>query len=383
MWSRDGVARALAAAASALDNAPQDTMTAAALAPEATAPAPDATPTSASFPALSWRPALMRARPPSLQAGTAAARETWRARGVRCAAAAGSSSTEHVNTSARASGAVASDAGGASSSSERSVRPRSSSSTCQGSFSLSDSQRIARSDSDDAESSDDDGKLLPGQSDTLREDSASGSSDELCGDVLYGAAAHSSHKRMCAEVEMRAAARSRRPSHAQYKEALLDSATIQQIVVGQHRCKHMWTDGDELVQCTHQLWARGVPAAITVLTKQREAFLVKGSKERGNDVFAALTFADATQLHGPTAWKPPVNKVVYKVGPTPEQQRVVCQEIFLAHYPVSRATLKRLVQRKRVGADAYPPLNALLRQHRTSNKTLLVISWWLAYAKQV
>ena len=100
-------------------------------------------------------------------------------------------------------------------------------------------------------------------------------------------------------------------------------------------------------------------------------------------VYNALAFADALQLHGASGWKPPVQKIVYRVGPNAGQRRPVCREVFLAHYPVSLATLKRIEQRKRLGADMYVTLEPLLRQHRISNKTLHALAWWLGYAKQV
>ena len=215
-----------------------------------------------------------------------------------------------------------------------------------------------------------------------RSGSSDGSSDSDA-PQLYGSSSRASIKRMRAEDAMRRAARGQRPSHVQYREAVLNSTAIQQMVVGEHRCSHMWMDGDERVQCTHQLWARSVPAAIAALKKQREVFLAQGCKERGQEVYAALSFREAVQLHGTREWTPPMRPVVYRIGPTPEQQRIVCREAFLAHYPVSTATLKRIVQRKRVGADAYAQLSSLLRQHRTSSKSLHVIAWWIGYAKQV
>ena len=208
-------------------------------------------------------------------------------------------------------------------------------------------------------------------------------SDDEDAPRLYGASGRNSLKRMQVELDVRASLRARRPTHAQYAAALLDPEAIKAIVTGEHRCCNTWLDNGEEVQCHHQLWARGIPAAVAALAQQRESFLAGGTKDRGDAVYAALTFQDALQLHGPSGWSPPVRKVVLRVGLTPGSERVVCREIFLAHYPVSLSTLKRIVARKRLGAELYVKLNPLLQQHRISNKTCHVLSWWLEYAKQV
>jgi len=203
-------------------------------------------------------------------------------------------------------------------------------------------------------------------------------------DILYGAAGRSTSKRMRVDGEMRTAAHTKRPTHAAYRKAKLEDKISRGMINSNHKCKHMWCDAGEDVQCHHQLWARGVPAAISALQEQRRTFLEQGTKARGKIVYNALTFQDATQLHaGAASWQPPVRKVVYRVGFRPEAMRLVCREIFLAHYPVSLSTLKRIVARSRIGADLYVKLIPLLEQHRISNKTLHVLSWWLEYAKQV
>ena len=368
MWGPASIARAVSGSAAAPD-APGQAQQAAQELPhrssEASASDPAASCRPDELPALSWRPpsSACRASMAAEQAGSAAARETWRARRAQSG-----STSERACVGA----ALRCDGDAAGSSSETSLRPRTSSSSAS-----VYSEHGEQSDAGHSECGDEDEDEECGDEDN----------DEECDGeqqpTLYGAARRCSHKRMRAEAEMGGAARSSRPTHQAYTAAALSSATIQQLVLGAHQCRQMWMEEDELVPCNHRLWSRTFPAAVAALTKQREAFLAQSSKQRGHDVFAALTFGDASQLHGPAAWTPPVSRVVYRVGPTPEQQRVVCREVFLAHYPISLATLKRLVQRKRVGAAAYAPLTALMRQHRTSAKTLHVIAWWLGYAKQV
>lgn len=200
---------------------------------------------------------------------------------------------------------------------------------------------------------------------------------------LYGASGRNPSKRMRVELDVRASLRAQRPSHAQFAAVLLDPEAIKAIVTGEHRCRNLWLDDGEEVQCHHRLWSRGIPAAIAALMEQRKRFLACCTKDRGDAVYTALAFEDALQLHGPSGWSPPVRKVVFRVGLMPGSERVVCREIFLAHYPVSLSTLKRIVARKRLGAELYVKLNPLLQQHRISNKTCHVLSWWLEYAKQV
>ena len=178
-----------------------------------------------------------------------------------------------------------------------------------------------------------------------------------------------------------------RPSHAEYALQQCAPARVRGLVINDHKCHHAWRDGNEEVQCHHQLWARSITGSVDALQKARSDFLALGTKERGNAVLAALAFAEVQQLHpdagAGVAWKPPVAKVMFRVGPTADHQRTVCRSIFLAHYPVSLATLKRVVQRKRIGAELYSRIGHELRKETINAKTLHVISWTLEYARQV
>ena len=64
-----------------------------------------------------------------------------------------------------------------------------------------------------------------------------------------------------------------------------------------------------------------------------------------------------------------------------DRLRTVCKSTFLAHYPVSLATLKRIVLRKRLGEELYSKLSA--GPDRLPVKSLHAISWWISYAEQV
>eukprot|EP00965_Chrysotila_dentata_P157613 5206896-Pleurochrysis_carterae.AAC.1 len=63
--------------------------------------------------------------------------------------------------------------------------------------------------------------------------------------------------------------------------------------------------------------------------------------------------------------------------------REVCREVFLEHYPMSLATLKRRVLEKRLG----PELSKKQEGEESptslcSSKALHCIAWWRAYAEQ-
>ena len=205
---------------------------------------------------------------------------------------------------------------------------------------------------------------------------------------LYKAAGVSTAVRLNVEDSARRESRKARPSHAEYALQQCASTLVRSLVIDSHKCHNHWEDHGEEVECHHQLWARSIPGSVDVLRKARTDFLALGTKERGNAVLAALAFDESNQLHRPgveggIVWRPPISKVLYRVGPTPDRQRTVCRFIFLAHYPVSLATLKRIVQRKRLGAELYSKLGYELRKERINVKTLHVIAWTLEYAKQV
>eukprot|EP00965_Chrysotila_dentata_P070431 2327508-Pleurochrysis_carterae.AAC.1 len=84
---------------------------------------------------------------------------------------------------------------------------------------------------------------------------------------------------------------------------------------------------------------------------------------------------------------------MYTIGTTAALQRQVCRSIFLAHYPLSPATLDPLITRKAKGLPAYDrdvqcfeantkrdgreAMRAAMDQ--LAENSLSVIGWWLAY----
>ena len=203
---------------------------------------------------------------------------------------------------------------------------------------------------------------------------------------LYGGSQVSTFSRIETDRLSRREERKARPTHDEYAARMLDESTIRAIVVDDHRCHQTWDDEGETVQCHHQLWARGTATAVRVLRDQRKTFLDLGSKERGELVLKALGFESSSGgLHcgDDPRWKAPVAKVVFRLGPTPDRLRPVCRCIFLAQYPISLATLKRIIQRKRIGADLYARLGDDIRMHKVQPKTLHVVAWALEYANQV
>jgi len=112
---------------------------------------------------------------------------------------------------------------------------------------------------------------------------------------------------------------------------------------------------------------------------QCKRILALSTKQRAKTVYGALMFESTTDVHN--AWRVPCPRPLYRVGPSPDKMRVVCRQTFLANYPISLATLKRLVLNKRVGLepgvrDSPPP------KGMSTPKTMQVVAWWLPYANQ-
>ena len=200
---------------------------------------------------------------------------------------------------------------------------------------------------------------------------------------FYGASGISSVARVNTEGVCRKEGRKGRPSHAEYALQQCAPDLVRSLVIDDHKCHHTWRDEQEEVQCHHQLWARSITGSVDTLRQARCAFLAMGTKDRGSAVLAALAFDESQQLHAGAGagvvWKPPIAKVIFRVGPSADRQRTVCRCIFLARYPVSLATLKRIVQRKRIGVELYSRIGYELRKESISVKTLHVISWVLEY----
>ena len=69
---------------------------------------------------------------------------------------------------------------------------------------------------------------------------------------------------------------------------------------------------------------------------------------------AAITTITTTTTGLPTANMIRTDtQVLYRVpiAGAPDRLRLVCKEIFLEHYPISLATLKRIVEKKRLGVE--------------------------------
>ena len=74
---------------------------------------------------------------------------------------------------------------------------------------------------------------------------------------------------------------------------------------------------------------------------------------------AANAAAATTTITTTTTGLPTANmirndtQVLYRVpiAGAPDRLRLVCKEIFLEHYPISLATLKRIVAKKRLGVE--------------------------------
>ena len=202
----------------------------------------------------------------------------------------------------------------------------------------------------------------------------------------YGAASRSSASRMDDAEWMRTMGQTARPTHQTYTDRLLSYDAIADIVNGTHGCTRTWSDEGEIVECHHALWARSSANAIKALTDQRTNFLSMKTKARGRAVYDALVFASevvpAEDHHLPT-WKTPYARVLYRVEVRPGHWREVCRSVFLAHYPVSNSTLKRIVARKRAGESLYQTVMAEVKGKTMKAMTLNAISWMLSYAQQV
>ena len=334
MWGRAALEQALAAAPAAAPTAP----------PQSTprdAPAGRRTHASSTTAAecagaramsgLAWNPA---ARAQQAARRCASSRAAWRPPRRLPQWPAGGSSDDMQSTSARGAGSSCSSSVPAESSCSRSECASGTDGFTAASSCGSDCSEARNVRGDSASSG----------------ENHSGDEHQRAPRVLYGAARRSTAKRLRAEQQRRAVDRGSHPSHAAYAAAQLDRATAEAIVVRNHRCTNTWLDDGEVVQCHHHLWARGVDASIGALQQQRAAFLQLNARARSETVYEALDFAHAAQLHSAAAdWDVPMQRVVFCVGPSEDRKRVVCREIFLAQYPVSLATLKRLIARKRLG----------------------------------
>eukprot|EP00965_Chrysotila_dentata_P146600 4840949-Pleurochrysis_carterae.AAC.1 len=66
-----------------------------------------------------------------------------------------------------------------------------------------------------------------------------------------------------------------------------------------------------------------------------------------------------------------------------DRMREICREIFLAHYPSSLASLKRRVQKKRVGKDLYESVEDEDAPNSIGSVNALhANAWWRGYTDQ-
>ena len=181
--------------------------------------------------------------------------------------------------------------------------------------------------------------------------------------------------------------RTARPSHSEYTEKMLCDAALIDVVTGTHKCMYEWDDAGEIVQCDHALWARSTANAIAALRKQRASFLERGSKARARVVLDALSFHTQScvvkEEDGMPGWTNPYAQICFRVEIAPQRWREVCRSVFLSHYPVSPATLKRVIARKRLGSELYARAEQRMAEKQLTAKTLHAIAWYTSYANQV
>eukprot|EP00965_Chrysotila_dentata_P141807 4687259-Pleurochrysis_carterae.AAC.1 len=139
--------------------------------------------------------------------------------------------------------------------------------------------------------------------------------------------------------------------------------------------------------------------ALQKLAAQRKKFFALNRPARARTVFNALTFQTTTgSLDQPPTnavqsavassqqWRTPVPPVLYRVGNAADCLRLGCREIFLEHYPVSLATLRRIVALKYTGGDMdYESASkaAVRSGALSSSKLLEAIAWWKSHAEQM
>eukprot|EP00965_Chrysotila_dentata_P261407 6214242-Pleurochrysis_carterae.AAC.2 len=185
---------------------------------------------------------------------------------------------------------------------------------------------------------------------------------------FYGAAGYSSSIRVQDEQDERARAakaRKKRPSHDVYRREQLKPERIASLITSPHRCRHEWADADgELVPCNHFLWAKATPDAVKELTSRRQKFLKLNRTERARKVFEAISFVPVSSPNRETpSWQSPCQPVEYRVG---------------LHLTASRLTALKRTNSSFNDARA----RAKVAPQLSSTKSLLAISWLIAYAKQ-
>eukprot|EP00965_Chrysotila_dentata_P211198 6186336-Pleurochrysis_carterae.AAC.1 len=133
--------------------------------------------------------------------------------------------------------------------------------------------------------------------------------------AYFGAAGYSSLSRMFDEKDAREhtlEGRTKRPTDKQQ----LSPAAMQAIRTGSHICRNKWDDNGEFAPCQLMLWARYVDDAVNALTSVRKAFSAKSGKERGKNVWDAISFPDVSTVHGEGEWRSPMARLAYRIGPS-------------------------------------------------------------------
>ena len=167
-------------------------------------------------------------------------------------------------------------------------------------------------------------------------------------------------------------------------------------------CKHAFQLGGFTYNCCHNLYDSDLQTAYNKLRDARAKFLAPsyGTKARGRDIMNALTLptlsagdqaatADEDMIYAvrappplpcPPLPSPPLPLATHGVAWLQVGRRRVCKDIFHLRYPVSRATLDRLIAAKRCGFDPYGGEG---RQSGVlTDKSMYAVAWWLNYAEQ-
>eukprot|EP00965_Chrysotila_dentata_P223235 6193462-Pleurochrysis_carterae.AAC.2 len=111
---------------------------------------------------------------------------------------------------------------------------------------------------------------------------------------------------------------------------------------------------------------------------------VQGSKKRGLNVYNSLYCPVTTKLFNERLQGGRNQAIDFLVSPTGAICRKVCRQVYLAHFPMGPATLKRIVKAKRLSVSLYEPLFARgpIGSRPATSKTAHVIVWWRNYASK-
>eukprot|EP00965_Chrysotila_dentata_P170243 5619480-Pleurochrysis_carterae.AAC.1 len=138
---------------------------------------------------------------------------------------------------------------------------------------------VSDADESDGSSAADAGDLSNDENVPAEEAAAGVSGDDMSQHPRYndfgasGASKFSSASRILDEREAKAyevRKRTKRPSHRQYSDALLDPCAVQVVIVGRHKCRNQWSYAGQMFSCHQMLYAQEPADAIEKLRQQRE-----------------------------------------------------------------------------------------------------------------